>query len=108
MKQVRSILEIASPVWAGAITLEQSKIIERVQKCAFSIILAKNYMTYTNACQVLKMETLFIRRKSQCLKFAQKALKHQRHKNWFKFNTKLINTRSTKTSFVPVDKFAQF
>ena len=42
-KQVRSVLELAVPVWQPLITKQEKRQIERVQRCAFSIILCKNY-----------------------------------------------------------------
>ena len=37
-KQVRSVLELAVPVWQPAITQQEVKQIERVQRCALYII----------------------------------------------------------------------
>ena len=63
-KQVRSILEFASPVWASGITKENSKQIERVQRCALAIILGTDYISYKNGLSILKIERLTIRRKN--------------------------------------------
>ena len=72
-KQIRSILEFAVPVWAGSITQEETKQIERVQKTLCAIILGPNYHTYEEALIELKLERLSERRKQQTLKFAQKS-----------------------------------
>ena len=40
-KQVRSILEVAVPVWQPGLTQQELKQIERVQKCALHIILGR-------------------------------------------------------------------
>ena len=42
-KQVRSVLELAVPVWQPAITQQETKQIERVQRCALYIILGDDY-----------------------------------------------------------------
>ena len=83
-KQVRSLLELAVPVWHPALTEYDRAQIERVQKTAFSIILGKSYISYSNALEMLEMETLENRRKSLCLKFALKSSAHPTFKNWFR------------------------
>ena len=84
MKQVRSTLELAVPVWNAGITQAESNQFERVQKAAFHIILGRNYSSYSEALVDLKMETLCDRRKQICLSFAEKAQKHEKFRNWFK------------------------
>ena len=71
-KEVRSILELAVPVWSSGLTLEQSVIIERVQKSSLSAILGSDYISYDNALKITKLERLSVRRKKICLKFVQK------------------------------------
>ena len=41
-KQVRSVLELAVSVWQPLVTKQERRQIERVQRCAFAIILGKN------------------------------------------------------------------
>ena len=48
-KQIRSILELAAPVWQAGLTKQESNQIERVQRTAFHIILGENYLYYENA-----------------------------------------------------------
>ena len=74
-KEVRSILEMAVPVWHGGLTQKQSKEIERVQKVAFRIILTNKYRNYENALKSLDAETLHQRRINICKSFATKNLK---------------------------------
>ena len=62
-KEVRSILELAVPVWSSGLTLEQSVIIERVQKSSLSAILGSDYISYYNAIKFTKLERLSVRRK---------------------------------------------
>ena len=46
IKEVRSILEYAVPVWHPGLTRKQSSEIEAVQKTSFKIILRQNYSNY--------------------------------------------------------------
>ena len=50
IKEVRSILELAVPVWHSGLTKQQTADIERVQKVAFKIILQESYANYQLAC----------------------------------------------------------
>ena len=52
-KQVRAVLEMAVPVWHPAITLEERRQIERIQKCALYIILVSEYTCYSDALDLL-------------------------------------------------------
>ena len=61
-KQVRSVLELAVPVWQPGLTQQEVEQIERVQKCALHIIMGDNYKDYSNALQTLNCETLNTRR----------------------------------------------
>ena len=66
----------------------QNSKIERIQKCALSIILGNEYLSYKSALEITKIETLALRRKDQTLKFAKNAIKHKKLKNWFQINKK--------------------
>ena len=46
-KEVRSVVELAVPVWHSSITKQQCADIERMQKLSFQILLGENYTTYT-------------------------------------------------------------
>ena len=76
-KEVRSILELAVPVWHSGLTRRQSSDIERIQKIAFKIILGVEYKNYDQACKMLSTQTLEDRRTKLCLKFARKNLKSE-------------------------------
>ena len=76
-KEVRSILELAVPVWHSGLTRRQSSDIERIQKISFKIILGQDYKSYDQACQMLATHTLEERRTKLCLKFALKNLKSE-------------------------------
>ena len=96
-KEVRSIVEMAVPVWHSGLTKQQTSTIEKIQKLAFKIILGEHYKSYVQARKLLSAQTLDDRRSKLCLTFAKKNLKTQES-----FFTKLqtqMNTR-TKTNLV--------
>ena len=99
-KQVRSVLELAVPVWQPAITQQEVKQIERVQRCALYIILGDDYSSYTNALETLECDNLNDRRVKLCGNFARKSVKNQRYSSWFSVNTApppIIKTRHGST-----------
>jgi hypothetical protein len=96
-KQCRSVLELAVPAWAEALTNSECNQIERVQKTAVAIILGDKYKTYKNALKVLDMSTLKVRRSELSLNFAKKAFKSQKFCSWFSVNeNEYDKTRSLK------------
>ena len=76
-KEVRSVLELAVPVWHPGLTKQQSSDIERIQRISFKIILKGDYVNYKQACKYLSAETLEQRRLKLCLKFARKNLRSE-------------------------------
>ena len=103
-KQIRSVLEFATPVWTSGITKDEINQIERVQKAAFSIILAEKYKSYGNALKVLERDTLTDRRKKLNLKFAKKCLKSDKYNHWFCHSNPTMQqekTRSEISTLVP-------
>ena len=82
-KQVRSVLEMAVPVWQAGLTQQEMRQIERVQRTAFYVILGDKYLSYKNALGVLKAETLSDRRHKLCENFVKKAALHPKFQNWF-------------------------
>ena len=71
---VRSALEHSSSVWHRNLTIENETDLERVQKSAFRIILENEYLSYENALNILKMESLKDRRETLFRKFTIKSL----------------------------------
>ena len=55
-KQVRSVLELAVPVWQPGISKFEKSQIERVQKCALYIILGEGYTHNTKALEIIDIE----------------------------------------------------
>ena len=71
IKEVRSILEFAVPVWHSSLTKKQRSEIESVQKLAFRLIAGK-YESYSDACVQFHTTTLEERRLDLCLRFTKK------------------------------------
>ena len=101
-KQVRSILELAVPVWQSSLTISDKIKIERVQKCALRIIYGQDYLSYSSACKMSNLLSLEERRIQLCKKFALKALKSEKHSKWFKVNERASITRQKVPVFQPV------
>ena len=91
IKQVRSLLEYAVPAWGPLITVKESIDIERVQKCALSIIY--NTQSYRKALSFSGLKKLNERRIYLCENFSKKALKHNIFSKWFKRRESHHNTR---------------
>ena len=79
-KQVRCMVEIATPAWNGALTVFEKMDIERVQKTALHIMLGERYENYADALDLVDLESLEARRRKLCLKFAIKAVNDHKHK----------------------------
>ena len=97
------------PVWHPGLTKQDIKNLERVQKCAFFIILGESYINYEQSMRTLGCDSLNDRRYKLCQSFAKKAEKHSRFRNWFsevQYEAKSFSTRasekSVKPKFMPV------
>ena len=82
--KIRSLLEMAAPLFTGGLTQGNIDDFEAVQKLAFKIILRGNYVNYENALNILEQELLEDRRLSLSFKFAKKCTKHPKMKHLFK------------------------
>ena len=80
---IRSIIEQSSVVWHSSLTKRNINDLERVQKAAAKVIMGKNYTTYKNALQFLRIDNLDKRREKLCLSFAKKCLKNEKVKDMF-------------------------
>ena len=74
-KEVRSVLELAVPVWHSGITKQQAADIERIKKISFKILLGEGYRSYKASCALFSTQTLEERRIKLCRKFASKNFK---------------------------------
>ena len=99
-KYVRSILEYAAPAWYPMVTAENTADLERVQKCAYSIIFGPN--SYKNSLNSQNKTPLGDRLMKLCTQFALKNEANPICTEWFCEKQKLVNTRSkTKYTEVP-------
>ena len=78
---IRTSLEYAVPVWHPNLTIQQTTMLERIQKRCFRIILGNGYENYDTALVTLKTTSLEKRRIKLCYNFARKLLKSNRHRN---------------------------
>ena len=90
-KEIRSIVEMAVPVWNPGITKQQAVDIERIQKLAFKIILQDKYQNYELACTFFATDTLEKRRTTLCYRFAVKNSKSDHS-----FFTNVVNHAKTR------------
>ena len=91
-KQIRSVLEYAVPAWATSLTEEDCHLLERIQKCALSIIYGP--IPYNTALSKSKLSSLKQRRLELISKFALKSSKHEIFSDWFLKRSHTINTRN--------------
>ena len=105
-KQIRSIVEYAVPAWQGGISLSEKSDLERIQKAACHIILGKDYLHYEQALEALQLESLEDRRNKLSLKFALKAEKHPKFRNWFKLHIPKRSLRKRKNKYEGVKSYS--
>ena len=99
-QQIRSITEMACPVWNGALTQQEERALDRIQRTALAVIRGDNHTTYREPLEYFEIDTLKKRREALSLKFAIKAQKNPKFSHWFSRNKSSINTRSVKVPFL--------
>ena len=98
-QQIRSITEMACPVWNAGLSQQEVRALERLQKVALAIIRGDKYTSYQEALAFFKLDTLETRRTHLCLQFAIKAFKNPKFNSWFVPNPGKV-TRSGQSSKV--------
>lgn len=73
---IRPVLEMAVPLFAGALTKRNSHDIESVQKICIKLITGQNLFNYEQSLKNLSLDTLEARREKFCLNFAQYYIPH--------------------------------
>ena len=96
-KHVRCNLEYATPAWNPGLTQSDVIDLERVQKCALSVIFSEK--SYTKKLKMSKLDTLADRREKICKKFALKTSKNNRFEHWFVKKNPARNTRQKTDNF---------
>ena len=76
-KEVRSLLEMAVPVWHSGLTALQTIKIERVQKAALAIITGENEFSYKKLLKSTNLENLQSRRTKMCKEFIKKNIESE-------------------------------
>ena len=99
-REIRSLLELAVPVWHSGLTVKQSDQIETIQKLAVSLILNDFKSSYFVKCTLLNIEPLFFRRQTICETFVKRTVKSKKHSDLFELRNKKYNTRSDKKPYV--------
>ena len=97
--EIRSLLELAVPVWHSGLTVKQSDQIESIQKISLSLILNDFESPYFVKCTILNIEPLFLRRQSICENFVMRTIKSQKHSNLFQHKEKIYYTRSDPNTY---------
>ena len=97
LKQVRCVLEYASPVWSSMLSQRESHHIERVQKAALSIIYGPQ--SYKKLLEKSNLVTLSDRRCKLSERFTQKALKSDQFSSWFVPRKTNITTRQNNMRY---------
>ena len=82
--KIRSILEYAAPVFTSMLTQKNISDIERIQKTVLKVLLQEDYISYTNACNIMMTTSLEQRRENLSLKFALSCLSNPKHTHLFK------------------------
>ena len=88
MLQIRSKLEQSAVVWHSSLTQKNKNDLERVQKSAMRLILKDRYTNYKDALDVMRLDSLEMRREKLCLKFAKACLKNEKLSDMFPRNKK--------------------
>ena len=86
MLQVSSKLDQSAVVWHSSLTMRDRNDLERVQKSALRVILGEKYISYKNALNVMRMDSLEIRRQNICLKFAKQCIRNEKLRDIFPRN----------------------
>ena len=102
VQQIRSISEMACPVWNSAITQVEVSGLERVKKTALAIISGVNHTNHKEALEYFKIYSLKARREALCLKFAIRAYRNPKFTKWFPPNESTLNTRGQKRHLQPI------
>ena len=104
LKEIRPLVEYASPVWNSGLTFKQSYDIERTQKVALKIILGRCYNSYSDACNFFEIDTLADRREKLSVKFAVKTYRGERRRQFFNIPETERQTRKKK---LVIENFAR-
>ena len=93
LKEIRVLAEQGVAIWNSGLTKGQESDLEKIQKVAFRIILADDYMSYDLACSYFGVKKLTERRLELCTNFALKLYKSDKSAEFFSLANPNIDTR---------------
>ena len=83
------VLDYCSAVWHSSLSDQQSRSLERCQSVCLRVILGDNFISYEASLEMTGLQKLSDRRKSRCLAFGLKSIKHPMNKRFFPENPNL-------------------
>ena len=105
--KIRSVLEANCVIYHPMLTQEETNDIEQIQKIVLRIILAHKYENYTQACLLMKIESLQSRRINLSLNFGLKCISSDQHSHLFKLNNQ-ISVRNPEKFHVPFARTTRY
>ena len=102
---IRSTVEYCSVAFHSALTQEQTRKIELIQKTSLKIILGSEYDSYESALSSCSLDTLFKRRSERMLKFSIKCTQDKFNKKIFPCNTNTKNKEHFIVNFARTNKY---
>ena len=99
---IRVAIEQSSVVWSSALTKQEEKSLERVQKVALKIIYQSEYISYDNALQMSKLPSIAERYKTLLYKFAVKCVRNEKTQDMFPLRQGLGKIRKSEIYDVPM------
>ena len=70
---VRPCLEYAAPLWSAGLTQQQVNHLEKIQKRVCRCILSVDYTSYTEALEILNLQSLLDRKIHICKEFSHQS-----------------------------------
>ena len=98
---IHSILEQSCVVWGSAITDEEIKALERVQKCALHLIYQTEYRSYEDALELSGLQKLSERKMKLIKSFAYKCTRNDKTRSMFPAHEVIQKTRHAEKFQVP-------
>ena len=105
--KIRSVLESNCVVYHPLLTQDENNDIERIKKIVLKIILDKKYLDYHQACLLLDVQSLPVRRIKLSLNFGLKCLSNNKFKHLFQPNTN-STVRNPEKFVVPFAKSTRY
>ena len=82
-QQIVSICEQGVAWWGPSISKSESNMLERCLKTGLHVIYQNEYISFNQSLRRSKLKSLKFRRLELITSFSKKAIKNEKHKNWF-------------------------